>query len=160
MSRFLAVLLAALLVAGCGKTEKSGDVGDELTAKGVKVTVQKVDRSVPVPARDITGLSTPAPGMSLVGVRAKVCSDHGGAIGQYDFGIETSNGAGRLKFPAMNYPDGLDIVRTGCGDGWVVFEVPAGSRPEKVKFGFQDTGSRVPSQNNQVDARFTWKVPG
>lgn len=146
---------AALLCTACGKTERSGAIGDELSAKGLRVTVQRVDASPPVPARDVTGLSVPAPGYSLVGVRVKVCSNHGGAIGQYDFGLKASQGDARLKFPAMNYPRSFDTVRSGCDDGWIVFEVPRGARPEKVTFGFQDTGSRR-HERNRVDARFSW----
>ena len=67
-----------------------------------------MDTKVPVPANDITGLSTPAPGAKLVGILARVCSDHGGAIGAYDFGLESSEGDGRLKFPQRNYREAFD----------------------------------------------------
>src|SRR5262249_2407484 len=118
------VALAAVAFSGCGSSVESGKVGDTLTAKGLKATVLRVDDAVPVPRNDITGLSTPSPGSKLVGARVRVCSNHGGAIGPYDFGIETTNGKqGQLKFPQHNYADGLDIVRTGCGSGWVVFEI-------------------------------------
>ncbi len=150
-------LTAAVLASGCGTTEKSGSVGDELSAKGLKVAVRRVDTSVPTPARDITGLSVPAPGHSLVGVRVHVCSDHGGAIGQFDFGLKANGGSARLKFPAMNYPNFFETVRTGCGDGWIVFEVTRGARPDRVTFGFQDTGSYRHEQN-QVKAKFSWRV--
>ena len=72
-------LMAAITVASCGTTEESGEIGDVLSAEGLKVSVEQVDTRVPVSADDITGLSTPAPGSKLVGVLAKVCSDHGGA---------------------------------------------------------------------------------
>jgi hypothetical protein len=150
-------LILGVALAGCspdGTTDKSGAVGDELSAKGLRVTVQRVDASVPVPARDITGLSTPAPGKSLVGVRARVCSSHGGAIGSYSFSVEPD---GRLKFPAMNYSGAFESLRNGCGTGWIVFEVPRGTRPEKVRFSFTDTGSYRHEQD-RVKARFTWNV--
>jgi hypothetical protein len=149
---------AALIASGCGTTEKSGAVGDTLTAKGIDVTVIAVDDSVPVPKSDVTGLSQPAPGQKLVGVRVKVCSEHGGAIGPYDFSIETTSGdPGRLKFPETNYPNSFDSFRAACGDGWVVFEIPAGSDPGKVKFNFQDTGT-AQHPETEVDARFSWDV--
>jgi hypothetical protein len=155
----LACLLAACAaILGCGSTEKSGSVGETLSAKGLQVSVERVDTRVPVPADDVTGLSSPSSGSKLTGVLVRVCSDHGGAIGPYDFGIETSAGSGHLKFPAMNYAKPFESLRADCGGGWIVFEIPAGSRPEKVTFGFKDTGSAGPQGNSEVDARFSWSV--
>ena len=159
----LTLLVAALAaaVAGCGTTERSGAVGDTLDAKGLEVTVEQVDRSVPVPKNDITGLSQPTPGSGLVAAKVHVCSDHGGALGPYDFGIETTSGEdGRLKFPQRNYPEQFESLRDECGDGWVVFEIPEGSEPDRVTFGFDDTGSAQPGSNNEVSARFSWTVAG
>jgi hypothetical protein len=149
-----ALSLAAL---GCGTTEKSGDVGDTLTAKGLEATVQRVDTDVPVPASDVTGLSQPAPGTRLLGARVKVCSDHAGAIGPYDFGVEPSSGDATLKYPERNYGDSFETVRDGCGDGWVVFQIPQSTRPERVTFGFQDTGS-AQHPETEVNAKFAWDV--
>ena len=152
------LILVVLTLAGCGKTEQTGSVGQELTAKGLRVTLEKVDTAVPVPGRDITGLSTPSPGFKLVGVRVQVCSNHGGATGPYDFGVKTTDGeTGRLKFPAMNYPDAFESRRGGCGRGWVVFEIPRTATLGKVTYGFDDTGSYRHEQN-RVSARFTWNV--
>jgi hypothetical protein len=152
--------LAAIAIgaSGCGTTEKSGQVGDTLSAKGLQATVQQVDTRVPVPESDVTGLSQPAPGAKLVGAQVKVCSDHGGAIGPYDFGLDTSSGDdAKLKYPEHNYDDSFEIVRDGCGDGWVVFEIPQSSKPDKVTFGFEDTGTSQHPET-QVDARFSWTV--
>jgi hypothetical protein len=149
----------ALAVAGCGTTERSGDVGDTLTAKGLEATVEQVDTHVPVPASDVTGLSQPTPGSKLVGARVHVCSDHGGAIGAFDFGLQTSSGDGRLKYPERNYDDSFETVRDGCGDGWVVFEIPESADPERVTFGFEDTGTAQRPQT-AVDAKFSWAVSG
>ena len=152
-------LAVTALAAGCGKTEKSGSVGDKLTAKDLEVTVLEVDQKVPKPRSDITGLSLPARGYKLVGVRVKVCSDHGGAIGPYSFSVESSEGKGRLKFPARNYRDDFEAIRDDCGDGWVVFEIPADSKATKVKFGFEDTGQAGPQgSNDELDAEFEWEV--
>src|SRR3954454_8530598 len=128
----------SLAVAGCGTTEKSGKVGDTLSAKGLQATVQEVDAHVPVPASDVTGLSQPAPGTKLVGAQVKVCSEHGGAIGAYDFGLEPSSGDATLKYPERNYGDSFETVRDGCGDGWVVFQIPESADAERVTFGFED----------------------
>jgi hypothetical protein len=151
-------LAAAAIGAGCGTTEEAGKVGDTLSAKGLEVTVKDVDTSVPVNEGDITGLSQPSAESEFVGTRVKVCSDHGGAIGPYDFGVETTDGEqGTLKFPQRNYAKGFESRREGCGGGWVVFEIPSGSKPETVKFGFEDTGTAREYQDI-VDAEFSWSV--
>ena len=150
------VIAIAIGASGCGTTEKS-EVGDELSAKGLQATVEQVDTKVPVPKNDVTGLSQPSPGSKLVGARAKVCSDHGGAVGPYDFGLDTSSGDdAKLKYPEQNYDDSFETVRDGCGDGWVVFEIPESSQADKVTFGFEDTGT---SQHPETQvAPSSWTV--
>jgi hypothetical protein len=147
----------ALAIAGCGTTEKSGQVGDTLSAKGLRATLDEVDTHVPVPASDVTGLSQPAPGTKLVGARVEVCSDHGGAIGPYDFGLDSSSGDGTLKYPERNYDDSFETVRDDCGDGWVVFQIPESADPERVTFDFEDTGSSQHPET-EVHAKFSWSV--
>jgi hypothetical protein len=154
-----ALVAVAVALGSCGTTEKSGDVGDTLTAKGLEATVEQVDTKVPVPASDVTGLSQPAAGMKLVGARVRVCSNHGGAIGAYDFGLDASSGEARLKYPERNYDDSFETVRDGCGDGWVVFEIPEASEPERVTFGFEDTGTSTRPQT-RVNADFSWAIAG
>ena len=159
--RLAGVSLTAVLLAGCagiGVTEKSGSLGDELTAKGLRVTVKRLDREVPVPDEDVSGLSSPRAGYRLVGARVRVCSDHGQAIGTYDFGVDTSAGEGRVKFPALNYDDRFESLRDGCKGGWLVLEIPRDARLTKITFRFEDTGSNQPGDNSDVDARFSWKV--
>jgi hypothetical protein len=155
----LPALAAAAVVAGCGDVERSGAVGDRLEGGGLEVTLQKLDREVPTPDSDVTGLSVPGPGMRLVGARVRVCSDHGGAIGQFSFGMETDRGDGRLKYSASNYDRPFETVRDGCGGGWLVFEIPKRSTPTRLEFGFEDTGTARQPQT-QVDARFSWKLDG
>ena len=109
-----------------------------------------MDTKVPVHKNDVTGLSQPSPGSKLVGARAKVCSDHGGAVDPYDFGLDTSSGDdAKLKYPEQNYDDSFETVR----DGWVVFEIPQSSQADKVTFGFEDTGTSQHPET-QVDAKF------
>jgi hypothetical protein len=83
------VSIAVLLLAGCagiGVTEKSGSVGD------------------------VSGLSSPGPGNRLVGARVRVCTDHGQAIGTYDFSVETSAGKGRFQDTGSAQPgDNSDV---------------------------------------------------
>jgi hypothetical protein len=155
--------VGAAVLAGCagvGVTEKSGSLGDELTARGLQVTVQKIDRRVPGQGDDVSGLSSPAPGKRLVGARVRVCSNHGQAIGTYDFGVDTSAGDGRVKFPAQNYDDPFESMRNGCDGGWLVLEIPRDSNLTRIRFRFLDTGSNQPGDNSDVNARFSWNVPG
>ena len=157
-ARSAVALLAALLLAGCGTTEKTGVVGETLDAKGLQVTVFEVDTEVPVPEEDITGLSQPSPGTKLVGSRVQACSDHGGALVAADFGLETTDGeAAALKYPQRNYGQSFESLRDGCAEGWIVFQIPEAAEPGTITFGFQDTGSFRRMQNN-VDARFTWTI--
>src|SRR5262249_59479060 len=125
-----------------------------------RATVSQSDVAAPVGRKDIAGRARPSRGSRLVGAPASVCSNHGGASGPFDFGIETTKGKpGRLKFPQHNYARGFDIVRNGCGSGWVVFEIPRGAKPGAVTFGFEDTGTSQHPET-QVDASFTWSVRG
>ena len=155
---WLAAVGLVALAAGCGTTEKAASVGDELTAEDLEVTVEKVDQKPPRPKRDVTGLSLPADGYKLVGVRVKVCSGHGGAINSSAFSIEASEGEGRLKFPARNYRDDFKVVRDDCGDGWIVFEIPEESNATKVKFEFEDTGHGGPARDDGTKAKFEWAL--
>lgn len=157
----LAALAAVASLVGCGTTEKSGSIGDTLTANGLAVTVKRVSETVPVPQNDVTGLSSPSPGNGLVGVLAQACSNHGGAIGSYAFGLDLDSGSATQRYVEHNYANGFDVVRNGCGSGWIVFDVPRASHPEKVTFGFEDTGSALPEGGaKQVDARFSWDLSG
>jgi hypothetical protein len=157
---FLGVLATLAASAGCGTTEESGEIGDTLTAKGLEVTVEEVDASVPANEGDVTGLSEPSAGAKLVGVRVNVCSEQGGAIGPYSFGVEAdSDDQGRLKYPQRNYRTSFDSVREDCAGGWIVFEIPEGSRPERVSFEFENTGS-ARHQQDDVHAEFSWTVGG
>ena len=159
MRIFRLVALAFIpLAAGCGTTEKSGSVGDELSAEGLDVTLLEVDQKPPRPKHDITGLSLPADGYKLVGVRVKVCNDSGAAINQAAFSVESTKGKGRPKFTARNYRDDYEAVRDGCDDGWMVFEVPEEARAEKVKFDYEDTGQGGPGGDDGFHAKFEWKV--
>lgn len=84
-----------------------------------------------------------------------MCSGYGAAIGQYDFALETSAGAARPKFPAKNYDRSFGTIRDECGRGWIVYEIPTDSRPTKVKFAFDESGSNRSTRDN-LSARFEW----
>ncbi|MFL5830229.1 MAG: hypothetical protein ACJ76X_09960 [Solirubrobacteraceae bacterium] len=163
-SGLLLVAAGAVALLGCGTTSKSGHVGDGLSAGGVQVTIERIDRRPPVPSDDVSGLSTPAPGDRLIGARVKVCSKVGAAIGTYDFSLTLADGGqAQVKFPAQNYPDGFDVVRTGCGRGWIVFEYPRPTRPSEIHFKFDDTGDSAGAGNpggsrQETHERFSWKL--
>jgi hypothetical protein len=153
--------LGALMLSGCGlnTTTKSGPVGGTLKAGGLRVTVVKVDNSVPKPeARDITGLGTPTDGMRFFGVKVKVCTDRGQAIGPYDFRLKVDGGKPKLRFPQSVYSNDFDSVRDGCAGGWIVFEAPQDSRAKTVIFKYDDTGSAQPGGDEEKHARFSWDV--
>lgn len=154
------LLAAAVALGGCifgGKVEKSGSVGDRLTAEDLEVTVQRVDRRPPVPRKDITGLSLPAEGHRLVGILVKVCTDHGSAIGNFSFALDASAGEARPKYVANNYRRRFTTVRNGCKSGWIAYEIPEESRPTKVRFSFSDT-AQVRTGDDNLEARFEWRV--
>jgi hypothetical protein len=158
--RVLILSLAATALGGCfddAEVKRTGSVGDEHSAGRIEVTVERIDRETRVPKGDITGLSVPRSGYRLVGVLVNVCTDYGSAIGQYDFKLETSDGPGRLKFPANNYREDFSTVRDGCKRGWIVYEIPRGSSPTEVRFAFDDSGSNRNTRDN-LEARFEWKV--
>jgi hypothetical protein len=150
----LAVALA-LLVVGCGKTEKSGKVGETLKAGQIAVTVQRIDPAAPV-RDDVTGLGRPSAGNSLIGVRVRVCVGEGAAIGSTAFGLDVSAGDARLKFPATNYSDRFAAVFAGdCGEGWLVFEAQVGAVVKAVTLAYDDTGGGSP-RRRETHARFRW----
>lgn len=156
----LGAAVAALGLGGCsfdGETKKSGSVGDELSAEKVRVKVEKIDREVPVPKRDITGLSVPSAGHRLIGVRVNVCSGYRAAIGSFSFSLEASEGGAEPKHVARNYDSMFRSVRDDCERGWLVYEIPRGAKPEKVKFKFDETGNAQDESDN-VKARFEWDV--
>jgi len=158
-----ALALLAATLGACGTTTLTGDVGDTLSGGGVDVTVRRVALKVPVPEHDVTGLATPAAGHKLIGAEVRVCSTNRAAIGSFDFEVALKGGGhGRLKFPQHSYPDSLDIVREGCDDGWVVFEIPRSTSPELLRFGFDDTGTAVRYGGGRPESheRFSWRLRG
>jgi hypothetical protein len=154
----------AVLLCACGTTPKSGQVGDTLSGGGLRVTIERIDQRTPVPSDDISGVSSPAPDDRLLGARVNVCSKVGPAIGTYDFSLALGDGGtGQIKFPAQNYTDGFDGLRTGCAGRWIVFEYPQTSSPREIHFKFDDTGVSAGSGNPGgsrpgTHERFSWKL--
>jgi hypothetical protein len=161
MRRAIPLTAAALLVCACGTTTRSGQLGDTFSGGGIEVTVDAIDERPPVPKHDVTGLSSPARGDRLIAARVHICSKQGAAIGTFDFALSLAGGGdARVKFPQTNYPDGFDSLRTGCSRGWIVFELPSGKQPSKVRFAFDDTGASNGSFGGRSESheRFSWSV--
>jgi hypothetical protein len=151
----------ALLAVGCGTATRSGLLGDTLSTGSLHVTVQRVDLHPPIPKDDVTGLSRPAPGERLVGVRVRVCSGIGPAIGSWDFGISVDGGGpSTVNNAQTNYVNGFDSLRLGCSRGWVVFQIPQASRPTAIRFAFDDTGDAAGAapHRGETHARFSWTL--
>ena len=71
----------------------------------------------------------------------------------------TEHSGARPDRSGAQYGNSFDSLRNGCGGGWVVFEIPASGKAERVTFGFEDTGSTSQPQT-QVSARFSWALAG
>ena len=157
-----ATLLIAFGLVGCfvdNSTTKKGEVGDTLTAGGLRVSLIKFDAEVPSrKRRDVTGLGTPGAGNRFYGADVKVCNDRGQAIGTFNFGLEVEGGKATVRFPQSVYSNGFDSVRATCGRGWIVFEAPSGSQARRLTFRYDDTGSNQPSGNREKHAHFSWDV--
>jgi hypothetical protein len=158
--RVLALVAASLVVSGCGlyTTSRNGQVGDTLSAGALRATVIKVKRRVRPPRHDVTGLATPSAGSRFFGVEVDVCNEAGLAIKPYDFQLEQDGGDKvHPHLPQTVYSDDFGGVRTGCERGWMLFEIPTGSRPTKLSFKYDDTGNARPS-GKEKHARFSWDL--
>lgn len=149
--------LASVGLAACGTTERAGAVGDTLEAGHLRVSLDAIDRTVPQPARDLTGLSRAAPGHVLIGAHVTVCNGTDAAIGITAFDVDVDGGGGRAKFPQHSYPDRWDGSRSGCHGGWIVLEVPAGRRVERLRFRFDNTRGRREA-GRDLHARLRWRL--
>ena len=88
----------------------------------------------------------------------KACTDQDQAIKAYDFELARTGGdALHPRLPTRAYSDPFEVVRSGCGEGWMVFELPGSDRAETVGFTYDDTGANR-SGRSQKHLRFKWKV--
>ena len=156
------VLIAALLLGGCGATERHGRVGDAL--KGDHLQAKLLAWVPTVPDRllrdDVTGLNQPARGMRFAAVDVALCNDTGAAAMAWQFELRMDDGAkAHPHQPTSVYDDTLDTVREGCERGWVVFQIPAGARPTTLHYEFdwsQPGVNGVPRDSE--DVRFDWSL--
>jgi hypothetical protein len=158
--------LAAVALAGCGLSGKtvshSGAVGDAFSGPG-GLRVQPVRFLARVRSRpDVTGLGTAAPGTRLAAILVRVCVDTAGlpTISQRNFELDLDGGGqAALKFPETLFADDLNLLgEPGCERGHVVFQVPRGARPVKLRFGLDWTTPTPDGTGRGTKVRFTWKV--
>src|SRR4051794_3768058 len=97
------VLIAALVLAGCGTTERHGGVGDALKGDHVQA---KLLRFVP-----------PAAGKRLAAAELAVCNDTGAAAIPWRFELRLGGGSNLHPQPTSEYQNELETVRDGCDSG-------------------------------------------
>ncbi len=156
------VLIAALVLAGCGTTSIRGEVGDAL--KGEHLQAKLLAWVPTVPERrlrdDVTGLNTPRRGMRFAAVDVALCNDTGAAAMAWQFELRMDDGAkARPHQPTSVYENTLETVRDGCERGWVVFQIPTGARPTALQYEFDwsEPGiNGVPRDSEHV--RFDWSL--
>jgi hypothetical protein len=158
--------LGAVALAGCGLSGKtvshSGAVGDTLSGPGgLRI---RPERYLPhVRARpDVTGLGTAAPGTHFAAFLIRMCIDTAGlpTISQRDFDLDLDGGGqATLKFPETVFADDLDLLgEAGCERGHIVFQVPRGARPVKLRFGLDWTTPTPDGTGRGTKVRFAWTV--
>jgi hypothetical protein len=157
--------LAACL-AGCDSVKTvsyDGGVGQTLKAPGgLQVQPVRYLPRVPAPARDVTGLATPAAGTHFAAFLIRMCVNTTGlpTIAPQNFTLALAGGADAvLKFPETVFADDLNLLgAAGCERGHIVFDVPTGGRPSALRFKLDvDTGN-VNGHGNRTKVRFTWKL--
>jgi hypothetical protein len=157
------LVIAVLVLAGCGTTERHGKVGDAL--KNRHLQAKLLDFVPTVPERrlghDVTGLNAPAHGMRFAAADVAVCNDTGAAAIPWRFELRLAGGASvHPKQPTFVYDDALDVVRDGCDSGWVVWEVPSGAKAKSLYYEFDwthRTSSTSSSTTGEHD-RFHWSL--
>ena len=135
------LLLAAVLVAGCGTTDRHGSVGDTLQAKTVSARLIEVD------------------GHGLYGVDVGVCNQQDAAIIPWHFQLVLADG--RRLHP--RYPDlednAFDGTRKGCARGWIRYDVPPGARPKELDYRYDGTdGTSQYTHPSEEHDHFVWTL--
>jgi hypothetical protein len=157
------VLIAALVLAGCGTTERHGGLGDALKGDHMQA---KVLRFVPtVPERklghDVTGLNAPGAGMRFAAADLALCNDTGAAALPWRFELRLDDGSSvHPHQPTSVYADALEPVRDGCDQGWVVWEVPSGAQAKSLYFEFDYSHQTANGSSYRDDEhdRFHWAL--
>lgn len=159
MPRLLPVLLpAALALAACGSTERSGAIGDTLEGRQVQVKLLRFKRRVKE-RRDVTGLGAAGRGMRLVAADVGLCNRSGQAVVAYHFTLEHTGGTAHPRYPQSALSHGFESVRDGCEHGWIVFAIPGDAEAQRLRYRFDDTGTARPGDRREEHDRFDWSLP-
>jgi hypothetical protein len=157
------LLIAVLVLAGCGATERHGAVGDALKNDHVQAKLLQWVPSVPEKrlGHGVTGLNRPGNRMRFAAVDVALCNDTGAAAIAWRFELRLADGSSvHPKVPTSIYGDALDVVRDGCDRGWIVYEVPADARAKTLHYEFDwshQTANGSSYSDNEHD-RFDWSL--
>ena len=151
MRGVLLLVLAGLLVAGCGKVEREGAVGDTLEAHDVSARLIGVERGVA--------------GRRLFGADVAVCNERGDVeVLPADFRVELADGRRfRPRYPQRVFDSGeaFDGTRNGCERGWLVFKLPRGAEAKALRYRYDNTlGAPHRREETVVNEqyRFAWTL--
>ncbi len=137
------LVLACVALAGCGTEEKKGEVGDELEAGSVRAELKEVSARA-----------------GHFGANAELCKDSEQSVNAFAFSLALEGGGEAERvYPQRVYDDGFGRVRDGCEGGWLVYDVPKGSKPSALKFEYEDTGQGGPGGDDGEHIKFEWKLP-
>ena len=146
-----ALLATSIALAGCGTAERKGDVGDELEAGSVEATVTEFASRVPG--------SKPDAGRRYFAARAELCKDSEQSINAFAFSLALKGGGDADRvYPQRAYENSFSSLRDGCEDGWLVWNAPAESQPQAVRFKYEDTGQGGPGGDDGEKLEFEWAV--
>ncbi|MEA2171261.1 MAG: hypothetical protein QOF76_4561 [Solirubrobacteraceae bacterium] len=153
------LLVGCLVVAGCGATSKSGGVGETLSSRTLRVTLEKYVPRVPAArGHDVTGFDSPGAGNRFVGVRMKVCrTKEDQAINAFAFKLVAGGAHVNPSFPQSVYSPDFGVSRSGCVDGWILYAVPRSATASKLEFRYDDTGGGQ-YDTREEHARFSWTL--
>lgn len=151
MRMVLILVLAALLLAGCGKVERTGTVGDTLEAHDVS-------------ARLIT-VKTRVAGDRRFGADVAVCNQAGDVeVVPADFRLELADGRRfRPQYPQRIFDaaEAFDGTRSGCERGWLVFKLPRGVSAKALGYRYENSLGAPHRRDDTVvneQYRFTWTL--
>lgn len=162
--RILVASLAAVVLAGCGTTQRHGSVGDAL--KGDHVQAKLLDFVPRVPDKrlghDNSGLNAPARGMRFAAADVALCNDTGAAAIEWAFTLRLADGSTvHPSIASSVYPDMMQTVRNGCDSGWLIYPVPARAKAVALRYRFDYSHRGSYGSSSATDSehdRFDWSL--
>ena len=118
-------------------------MGDELEAGSVRATLKEA-----------------SPRAGRFGANVELCKDSGQSVNAFAFSLALEGGGeARRVYPQRTYDDGFGPLRDGCESGWLVYDLPQGSKPSALKFEYEDTGQGGAGGDDGEHVRLEWRVP-